>query len=176
MPQRKDKAPAAMLLGLLVFCVGRHVAKGSTRHKKSPPGDKPPEGGFAHAPPGTIPIRRAYVYGGVSIAALLFKGLCHTDRPTRKPWGFTLIANLYIRRAANFCQEDPPESQTASPDAVRRVTLAEGPAESAPPPCRHERALVRGGVTVGADGAIPPVTGREAPSALLHGLTPLRRD
>src|SRR6267142_1179049 len=32
------------------------------------------------------------------------KGYCHTDRPTRKPWGFTLTTSFYIRLAANFCQ------------------------------------------------------------------------
>jgi hypothetical protein len=61
------------------------------------------------------------------------KGYCHTDRPTRKPWGFTLTANLYICRAANFCQEDELARRTALPDSVRQVTLVWEPGGFGPP-------------------------------------------
>jgi hypothetical protein len=95
------------------FRYWRHVAKGSTRHKKPPAGRTPPEGVSAtrrldtnlH---GALRSREASPLQRSSC-----KGYCHTDRPTRKPWGFTLTANLYIGRAANFCQEAQPDRQTA---------------------------------------------------------------
>jgi hypothetical protein len=76
-------------------CIGafrywRHVAKGSIRHKKPPPGHMLPEGALttraAWTPTHTarLPARRR-----LHCSAPHCKGYCHTDRPTRKPWDFT---------------------------------------------------------------------------------------
>lgn len=85
------------MLEALSSSVGRHDEQGSAGHKKPPAGRTPPEGALTHAPLGHLPTRRAYEHGAVSIAALLItKDYCHTDRPTTKPWGFTLTTNFYI--------------------------------------------------------------------------------
>jgi hypothetical protein len=39
------------------------------------------------------------------MAELLLQGLLPYRLFNQEAWGFTLMANLYICRAANFCQE-----------------------------------------------------------------------
>ncbi len=73
--------------------------QGSAGQKKPPTGRTPPEGVSAMRrldtdPHGALTSREAFPSQRSSC-----KGYCHTDRPTRKPWGFTLL-HLFICHTA----------------------------------------------------------------------------
>jgi hypothetical protein len=72
------------------------MAPGSAGHKKPPAGHPSPEGVSAPAPPGYLPTRRAYEQGGVSIAALLCKGLLPDRSSCQEVLGFTRPTHVYM--------------------------------------------------------------------------------
>jgi hypothetical protein len=89
--------------------VGEDRVRTGAQHKKTPSRSPNIRRGCVSTRAAWHYIHTARLRAGrrIHCSAPHCKGYCHTDRPTRKPWGFTLTANLYICLAANFCQAAP---------------------------------------------------------------------